>query len=333
VSKAERIDILIQALSDGEFHSGQSLGALMGVSRASVWKYIKALADIGIAFESIPGRGYRVVGGIHLLDKKAIMQSLNSKASQLFKEVFYFSEIDSTNQFLLDLSDSGKAIYSSVCIAERQTSGRGRRGRKWVSPFAKNIYCSVLLRFEKPLVELEGLSLVVGLSILKALEEMSYSDIYLKWPNDLLFQNKKLAGILLEVRGDLTDFCDVVIGFGLNVSMPPEFAKEIDQEWVDLKSISETLLDRNILIASILNHLALDVSEFEKKGFAGFRERWNKKDAYFSKNVTITAGKEKVEGVSKGVSESGALILAVGNEKRIFHGGEVSLRGQNAALD
>lgn len=333
MSKAERVDILIRALSDGEFHSGQSLGELMGISRAAVWKYVKALSELGIVFESVPGKGYRVVGGIRLLDRELIRKLLNQKSSLIFKEVFCFSELDSTNQYLLDLSDSGKASYSSVCVAERQTAGRGRRGRKWVSPFARNIYCSVLWRFDKPLVELEGLSLVVGLSILSALEEMSYSNIQMKWPNDLLYENKKLAGILLEVRGDLTDFCDVVIGFGINVSMSSESASEIDQAWTDLTSISAIPLDRNILIARILNQLADDIAEFEKKGFAVFQNRWNKKDAYFSKEVVVVAGKDKIEGLSKGVSEKGALIVKSGSEERVFHGGEVSLRGADAALD
>ncbi len=333
MSKAERVDILIQALSDGEFHSGQSLGELMGVSRAAVWKYVKALTELGIQFESVPGKGYRVIGGIQLLDKKIIAESLSRNARQVFKDVFCFSEIDSTNQFLLDLSDSGKAAYSSVCVAERQTAGRGRRGRRWISPFAKNIYCSVLLRFNKPLVELEGLSLVVGLSILKALEEMSYSNIQLKWPNDLLHENKKLAGILLEVRGDLTDFCDVVIGFGINVNMALEDAREIDQAWTDLSSISSSSLDRNFLVASILNNLAVDIDEFEHRGFVSFQARWNEKDAYLSKEVVIVAGKDRLEGISKGVSETGALILQLGSEDRLFHGGEVSLRGVDATLD
>lgn len=333
MSKAERIEILIHELSKGEFLSGEYLGQLMGISRAAVWKYVKALGEMGIEFESVPGKGYRVPGGIKLLDEKRISAYLSAHATGVLKDIFCFYEIGSTNQFLLELAETGKAQYNSVCVAESQTSGRGRRGKAWVSPFARNVYCSILWRFEKPLFELEGLSLVVALSILDVLEKNGYSGIKLKWPNDLLFKNKKLAGILLEVRGDLTDYCDVVIGFGINVSMPQKLGEEIEQEWVDLESILEASIDRNILIADILSTLSRDMENFEREGFSGFYEKWNEKDAYSSKEVLIMAGKNSFHGVSKGVNYQGALILEINGEEKSFHGGEVSLRGYGGTLD
>lgn len=322
----ERMHLLILQLADGESHSGESLGKLLGVSRAAVWKSIKLLEDCGIEIERVRGKGYRIRQGLSLLDKEVIQQYMEQSARQFYQSIYLFSELDSTNQFLLDLSDSGQADYASVCLAERQLSGRGRRGRKWVSPFGKNLYCSVLWRFRQPLAALEGLSLVVALSIYKVLEEQGYHDIGLKWPNDILSQSKKLAGILLEVRGDLIDFCDVVIGFGINVDMPGKSGQAIDQAWTDLFSLSGKSIDRNILLAAILNQLAQDLLHFEQQGFSAFQEAWNERDGLKGQAVTLLVGQDAINGVVRGVDEKGALLLENEGVMCCYHGGEVSVR-------
>lgn len=322
----ERLHQLVLQLADGESHSGESLGKLLGVSRAAVWKSIKLLEDSGIEIESVRGKGYRIPQGLSLLNKEDIQQYMEQPARQFYQSLYLFSEVDSTNQFLLDLSDSGQADYASVCLAERQLSGRGRRGRKWVSPFGKNLYCSVLWRFRQPLAALEGLSLVVALSIYKVLEEQGYHDISLKWPNDILSQSKKLAGILLEVRGDLIDFCDVVIGFGINVDMPGKSGQAIDQAWTDLFSISGETVDRNVLVAAILNQLAQDLPRFEQQGFSAFQEAWNQRDGLKGQAVNLLVGKDTITGVAQGVDEKGALLLDHEGVVHSYHAGEVSMR-------
>lgn len=332
LTKSERMALLIQHLADGEFHSGQALGAAMGISRAAVWKYIQSLEDFGLFVDSIRGKGYRIEGGLSLLDVKRIESAFTAETKKVIGKIEIFKSINSTNQYLLEKVEAGEGAHGSVCLAEQQFAGRGRRGRVWVSPFAQNIYCSLLWRFEKGMQALEGLSLVVALSIVEALRSQQIPGLFLKWPNDILVEGKKLAGILLEVRGDLSDYSDVVIGFGVNVGMSARAGEKIDQQWIDVNSIAKQACDRNVLISAILNQLALDLKLFESEGFVVFQERWNALDGFKGKMVKIIAGKDQQIGIESGVNAQGALLLESSGVMKVFHGGELSLRGIDEAL-
>ncbi|WP_299982929.1 bifunctional biotin--[acetyl-CoA-carboxylase] ligase/biotin operon repressor BirA [uncultured Pseudoteredinibacter sp.] len=313
------VDIL-GVLADGEFHSGEELGQAMGVSRTAVWKHLRKLDELGLELESVKGKGYRLHGGLDLLSQEAILKYLPDASADLISRFEIFDSIESTNSYLLE-----RGAHGHVCMAERQMSGRGRRGRAWVSPFAKNVYLSVCWMFQGGAQSLEGLSLAVGVAVAEAIESLGIDGVQLKWPNDVLHNGRKLGGILLEMSGDVSGECKLVLGIGLNVKMPDAGSRDIDQAWVDLSQLG-LKADRNHLAAAILQRLMPMLASYDKDGFAQYRERWQSLDAFYGKEVYVSSAQQRTEGVANGVAESGALRLLVGDVEREFSGGEVSLR-------
>ncbi len=235
---------LLKLLKDGRFHSGQALGAALGISRSAVWKQLQHLeAEIGLSVHKVRGRGYQLAKPLVLLDAAEIC------AKGLHEwPVHIFDTIDSTNAEALRLIERGVAAPFMV-LAERQVAGRGRRGRKWVSPFAENLYHSLVLRIDGGMRQIEGLSLVVGLAVMHALRDMGIAEAGLKWPNDVLVGEKKIAGILLELVGDPADVCHVVLGVGINVNM--QSTDEVDQQWTSMCLEAGRNFDRNELVARL----------------------------------------------------------------------------------
>jgi len=316
---------LLALLADGEFHSGQALADALGVSRTAVWKQLHKLEELGLAAESSKSKGYRIAGGVDLLDKAAILAGLSAPGRALLSELDLHTQIDSTNAEAMRRVESG-ARAGLVCMAEQQTAGRGRRGRKWVSPFASNIYMSLVWEFEGGAAALEGLSLAVGVAITDALASCDIPHLELKWPNDVMYKGRKLGGILIEMVGDPAGTCQVVVGVGLNVRMPHKAAADIDQQWIDIASLVEATPGRNTLAAAILDGLLLLMPEFASKGFAPWREKWAHRDAFLGKPVIVHSGPREVAGTVAGINESGALLLDIGGTIQVFNGGEVSLR-------
>lgn len=312
---------LLSALSDGAFHSGDELGEMLGVSRTAVWKQLKKIEELGLALSSVKGKGYCIEGGLDLLSKVLVMDSLSSECRLLVKDVDVRASVDSTNTVAMSRVNLGKGY---VCTAEQQTAGKGRRGKTWLSPYASNLYLSVVWEFSSGAAALEGLSLAVGIAVVDALAQAGISDAQLKWPNDVLHDGKKLAGILLEMAGDAAGPCQVVIGIGLNVTMPEGAA--IDQPWTDINSIDASVADRNRLLALILNALIPLLNNFERRGFAAYRQRWEALNAYKNDEVAVMLGERAEIGINTGVDDSGALVLKTAAGYRAFNGGEVSLR-------
>lgn len=317
--------LLIKCLADGCFHSGEELGREAGVSRAAVWKHLQQLDALGIDVTRQKGRGYVVVGGLSLLDADRMQSLLTAEAAALLSALDILLQTESTNQYLLDQVASSGA-HAQVCFAERQTRGRGRRGRHWVSPFAANIYMSMSWRFTQGVAALEGLSLAIGVAVCDALQAMGFEHLQLKWPNDILLGGRKLAGILIELAGDVSGECYVVVGLGLNVNMPNSMAMQIDQPWTDLASISTGLPDRNRIAAMLLNGLIPLLSRYEQDGFGRYRGAWESRNAYQGQRVNLITPATTVSGVMLGVSGSGGLRLQVDGLEQVYLGGEVSLR-------
>ena len=184
---------LITLLSDGQFHSGEQLGEQLGISRAAVSKHMAALKELGLDLFSLTGKGYRLAVPMALYDE-AQLQALAPMAP-----VHCFPVIDSTNQYLLERVNQLSSGES--CLAECQTAGRGRRGKPWVSPFGCQLILSMYWRLEQGMAAAMGLSLAVGVAVVQALESLGYPGVELKWPNDLYYQGRKLAGILVEMSG------------------------------------------------------------------------------------------------------------------------------------
>lgn len=320
---------LIKILSDGDFHSGELIGKSLGVSRTAVWKKIAGLEKYHLEVESVKGKGYRLVDGnpLSLLDRTVIQTALSdsSSASASLFDIEIHQIIESTNTHLMQRM-AGGLVSGRVCLAEMQTAGRGRRGRSWVSPYAGSVYMSVTQVFQRGAVSTEGLSLAVGVLVAEALAKFGVADIQLKWPNDIYWQGKKLAGILLELVGDAAGECAVVVGLGLNVNLPRSASEEIDQAWTDLQSIVNTKISRNELVAQLLNSLLPALSHYETDGFESYLQRWAELDFLKGSQVSASVGDSAVVGVAKGVNERGALVIETPLGSQIINGGEVSVR-------
>jgi BirA family biotin operon repressor/biotin-[acetyl-CoA-carboxylase] ligase len=316
---------LIKVMADGNFHSGEDLGQVMSVSRAAVWKQIRKIEGMGLAVESVKGRGYRLVGGVDLLDQDLILAGLSSEAGLLVSELDVRDVVDSTNVQALSRALQGPSS-GYVCTAEQQTAGRGRRGKPWLSPYAGSIYLSIVWEFVGGAVALEGLSLATGVVVVESLRRLGLEGVQLKWPNDLLCDGHKLAGILLEMTGDAAGPCQVVVGIGLNVTMSSDLGARIDQPWVDMNTVAGKRQSRNQLLITLLNALLPMLASYESEGFSAYKGRWQKLDAFSEQQVLVSLGREVVSGVAMGVDSTGALKVKTPSGMRHFNGGEVSLR-------
>jgi len=307
---------LLKLLKDGRFHSGQALGAALGVSRSAVWKQLQHLeSDLNLSIHKVRGRGYQLAAPLELLEQGQLDTSP--------WPVSINHSLDSTNAEALRAVDRG-ATAPFVVLAERQTAGRGRRGRQWVSPFAVNIYYSLVLRMDGGMRQLEGLSLVVGLAVLSALREVGVSDVGLKWPNDVLVNNKKIAGILLELVGDPADVCHVVLGIGINVNM--RVASEVDQAWTSVYLESGVAINRNVLVSKLNDSLRIYLKRHAESGFSAIQSEWEQNHLWQGREVSLIAGVHQVNGTVMGIDQQGALRMNVNGEEKVFSGGELSLR-------
>ncbi|MCF5222430.1 bifunctional biotin--[acetyl-CoA-carboxylase] ligase/biotin operon repressor BirA [Pseudomonas syringae] len=311
---------LLKLLADGAFHSGQVLGESLGVSRSAVWKQLQQLeSDLDIEVHKVRGRGYRLATPIVLLDPAAIVESgMPGEWS-----VRTYDSIDSTNAEASRLIALG-APMPLLVVAEQQTAGRGRRGRKWVSPFAENLYYSLVLRIDGGMRQLEGLSLLVGLAVMNVLRDMGVQGAGLKWPNDVLVGRQKIAGILLELIGDPADVCHVIIGVGVNVNM--RVSTEVDQLWTSVRLQTGAPADRNTIAARISAQLEALLAVHRQEGFLAFQKEWEQGHLWQGAAVKLLSGIETVEGVVLGVDSLGALRLEVNGLEKSFSGGELSLR-------
>ena len=311
---------LLKLLKDGRFHSGQALGAALGVSRSAVWKQLQHLeAELGLSIHKVRGRGYQLSAPLALLDPSEI----SAQALSCDWPVQVYDSIDSTNAEALRAIERGQAAPFLV-LAERQTAGRGRRGRKWVSPFAENVYYSLVLRIDGGMRQLEGLSLVVGLAVLQTLRELGIAAAGLKWPNDVLVGQKKIAGILLELVGDPADVCHVVLGVGINVNM--QSADEVDQQWTSMRLESGRMFDRNQLVARLGEMLLRYLARHQAGGFLAIQSEWEQNHLWQGRSVSLIAGVNQIDGEVLGIDSQGALRLKVDGVEKVFSGGELSLR-------
>ncbi|MEY1663212.1 bifunctional biotin--[acetyl-CoA-carboxylase] ligase/biotin operon repressor BirA [Isoalcanivorax beigongshangi] len=311
---------VIELLADGRFHSGEALGAALGISRAGVWKRLQKLEGVGLWPESVRGKGYRIAGGLSLLRETAI-----AAQSPALPPIAVRNSTGSTNQDALDQLQQGRAA-PFVLLAEYQSAGRGRRGRVWNSPFGACLYLTAAEPFEHGAAALEGLSLAVGVALADALTGLGVPEVGLKWPNDVYLGGRKAAGILIELAGDLLGDCVAVVGIGLNVRMPDAAMSNVAQPWTDLHAALGAEVDRNLLAARILAALQGAFVRFRDGGFPAFAAAWAQYDVCAGRAVRVELGGRVLEGIAAGVDRSGALCVEIEGTRQLFHGGEVSLR-------
>ena len=315
---------VLSALSAEHAVSGSALAQRLGVTRAAVWKQVEALRALGAPIEAAAGSGYRLAWPLEMLDAVAIRAAIDPVLRKRLGSLDVHWQLDSTSSALLRAAAAGAADLS-VCIAEAQSAGRGRRGRGWVSPLGGNVYLSMLKRFAAGMGPLSGLSLVGGIALAQALADVGVRGIGLKWPNDVLAGERKLAGILVELGGEFLGPCHAVIGIGINVRLPKD--ADVGQPSVDLARLCDGAPpSRNVLIARMLDRLAAAFDRFERDGFTSFQAEFARHDLLLGRRVRVHTGTGVREGIADGVDERGALRVRHDRSVVTYNSAEVSVR-------
>jgi BirA family biotin operon repressor/biotin-[acetyl-CoA-carboxylase] ligase len=323
---ADKQKKIITLLADGQFHSGTELAKTLGVSRSAICKQLKNLSENGLHHAAISGKGYRLDYALELLAQASIEAMLCGQNKALLSGLEVHDSLDSTNTYLLERARQN-APSGLACIAEQQTAGKGRRGRQWVSPYGSNLYLSLLWRFQQGgMTSTQGLSLAVGVAVIRALKQHAINNVGLKWPNDLYSQGKKLGGILIEVSGEADGPCTAVIGLGLNLFLPETAARTINQAWTDLHKIKGDIrLSRNALAGAVLNQLLTIISSYETTGLQAYLEEWRSYDCLQGHAATLYVGQQQIQGLVSGIDDNGLLLVKKANGvEQAFASGEVS---------
>jgi BirA family biotin operon repressor/biotin-[acetyl-CoA-carboxylase] ligase len=312
---------LLAALSADAPVSGADLARRLGVTRAAVWKQVEALRDLGAPIAAAAGSGYRLEWPFEALDDAAILRDLDATVRRRVS-VRTLWQIDSTNTALLREA-AGGAPDLSIVLAETQSDGRGRRGRIWQSPLGGNVYFSLLRRFDAAMGTLAGLSIAAGIALAETLRGFGVDRIGLKWPNDLVVDGRKLAGILVELGGEFLGPCHAVIGIGINVRAP---GVPVDQPITDLASACAETPSRNRLVARLIERLTTATDTFARHGFASFARAFADFDALADKPIRVHAAGTVRDGIAAGVDARGALRVRHGKEMVVYDSADVSVR-------
>ena len=314
---------LLHLLADGEFHSGEVLAQRFGVSRATVFNALAGVTELGVVLQRVRGRGYRLARPWQQLERSEVSRWLGKDAEQFDIEIL--PQAASSNTLLLQRAALG-APGGSVLAVELQTAGRGRIGRTWYSGLGNALTFSLLWRFDCGLNALSGLSLAVAVAILRALHQFGASSLRLKWPNDILAPQGKLGGVLIEAQGDMLGPSAVVIGVGLNCSLPTSLEQRIDQPASALDEVCAAMPTRNHLLAAVLQEMAHVLDEFARGGFAALRTEWEQYHAHQNLPIQLhLADGSSVSGIVRGVSDNGELRLETDHGVRCFNSGEVGV--------
>lgn len=312
---------LLHALADGQARSGAELAGQLQVTRAAIWKQVQALRQRGLPVHARAGTGYRLPWAVQLLEASRLHNAL---ADLDLGALDVYWELDSTSS---ELQRRGEAPDLSVVLAETQSAGRGRRGRPWLSPPALNIYMSCLKRFENGFASLSGLSLALGVAIMRALQDFGVEGIGLKWPNDVLAGSAKLAGVLVELSGEYQGPCQAIIGIGLNMRVPDALRAQAGQPVTDLASLCPgQVLDRNQVAAGLIRSVVTQLRRFESEGFAAFVDEYNAVDTLRGRPLSLTGPRQQLKGEGMGVDARGALRVATEAGECTVDSGEVSVR-------
>ena len=299
---------LLEHLQDGCAHSGEEIAKRLGVTRTAVWNHVKRLQAEGVAIHAISGKGYRIPGGYEFLNHAAIEAALSDASRQAISAMHLERVTDSTNQRLLDLI-GGSDIHGVAWLAEYQTRGRGRRGGNWLAPPGSGLCLSFGWRFDAPPSSISALSLVVGIAVVRALGRLGASNVALKWPNDIYHADRKLAGILIEMRSEFGGPCTVAIGIGLNVALSPDAHARINESVTDVSAASDFTASRNLAAAAILDELILILQDFSVSGFDPYRSQWQRHDYLADRRIRLELPERVVHGVARGVAADGTLLV------------------------
>ena len=315
--------LLILSSNSDEFTSGEDISSRLGISRAGVWKYIKSLRDEGYIIESYSRKGYKLISLPNILSLDLLKTSLINKS--FVNEILYYTTIDSTNNFCKN--NSLEFQDGTLVLAETQTQGRGRFNRHWFSPKGTGIFCSIFLKPKLSPYDISKITSIICAAIAKTLIDIDVP-IYIKWPNDIYLEDKKLGGILTEMKCDMDEINYLIIGFGLNINQGKEdFPKDICDIATSLKSSFNKEFNREEILISIIKNFeyfynVLSNDSDSKEAFEIIRNN----SYVMNKEVVIFKGKEKLVGKVVDLGENGELLLDIGDKIEQIFSGEVSLR-------
>jgi len=318
---------VFRALADGKFHSGEELARSLGVSRSAIWKAGAALRELGATIHAVRNRGYRLVHAGEPLDPEKIRAHLPREVRELATLEVVWS-IASTNSALLARANP-KSGTTEVLIAEYQSSGRGRRGRAWLAPPGGALCLSLSWSFREVPADLGALGLVIGVCVVRALKRLGLEEVTLKWPNDVLVQGGKLAGVLIDLRAEAQGPACVVIGIGINVSLGAELLKQIADTGTaaaDLKGAGLADCPRNELAAALIGSCVQGLCRFGGEGLKAFIAEWREADALRGRPVNVNCAEGLVKGLARGIDLHGALMVETREGVRRFVSGDVSVR-------
>jgi BirA family biotin operon repressor/biotin-[acetyl-CoA-carboxylase] ligase len=315
-------------LADGRFHSGEALADSLGVTRSAVWKAAGALRELGATLQAVRNRGYRLARQSEPLDAAKIRERLGREVREHVASVVTTWTIESTNSALLKRANPASGT-SEVLLAEYQTAGRGRRGRAWLAPPGGAICLSLSWTFREVPQDLSALGLVIGVCALRALRELDVQNVRLKWPNDLTVGDKKLGGVLIELRGESAGPACVVIGIGLNVALGETLLARIAATGtaaIDLAGAGLSSPQRNVVAAALVSACVQGLEEFGRLGLKPFIEEWRQADALSGRPVTVSVAERGTRGVARGIDAHGALLLETAQGVKRFISGDVTVR-------
>jgi len=325
-------------LSDGEFHSGARLAAELGVTRSAIWKSVRDLRELGAQIHSVPNRGYRLLTGVRAgaggggaLDAATIVAALPAAVRGNLLALDVVWSLASTNSSLLESAAAVPPGLARVLLAEHQSAGRGRRGRSWLAPLGGSLCLSIGWTFAEVPREISALSLAVGVGVRRALEGLGISGIRLKWPNDLVAGDQKLGGILIELRAEAGGPGYVVVGLGLNVSLPAAQRAELvaaGTAAIDLESLGAPQPNRNLLAAAVVAELLQTLAQFGEQGFGAFAADWAVADNLRGRAVRLESPAGSTQGIARGIDADGALRVETSRGIERFLSAEVSVRAE-----
>ena len=320
--------MLLVLLADGRLHSGEWLAKELDVSRTAVWKGVERLRALGLPVQALARRGYCLTNPVELLDTQRIRAAVDTRRLEQLRALDLTFEVDSTNTRLLDRPPP-PAGRADACLSELQHSGRGRRGRRWIAPFGAGVALSVAWTFRDGASTLAALSLAVGVAVARALARAGAQGVALKWPNDIWFEDRKIGGVLIELRAEAGGPAHVVIGVGVNVLLTAEARREIESAGVAIAAVADACAaapSRNLVAGAILDELLSMLVQFEREGFAAFRGAWTSLDALSGRPVRVLLADKGLYGTARGVDQDGALLLETESGVQRFVSGEASLR-------
>ncbi|MDJ0927399.1 MAG: biotin--[acetyl-CoA-carboxylase] ligase [Gammaproteobacteria bacterium] len=322
-------EALIGLLADGQTHSGVELARQLACSRTAVWKQLHRLPELGLSTVAEPGRGYRLLTPLDLFDERKLRDALSQFVQRRLDVLQMHAITDSTNNELRRQA-SPEAGRFQVALAEFQTGGRGRRGRHWLSPFGSGVCLSISTTLAERPAGMPALGLALGVAVQRALTLAGVPGVQLKWPNDLLANGGKLAGLLTEVDGEPDGPLRVITGVGVNLRVPPDTQERLRQDGalpaIGALELAHEDICRNRLAAGLINELGAGIQDFAEQGFAPIAAEWRRLDALRDQRVEVRSGDRIITGVADGIDANGSLVVMTSRGRETVVSGEVSVR-------